>query len=43
MTQKPSYSAIKRVFFAPVDHQKFLELKERQQQEMAKAGLFSIR
>ncbi|WP_272946695.1 hypothetical protein [Arthrobacter sp. ERGS1:01] len=43
MKKKRSLSAVKRVFFTPVDHQKFVELRESTQQQIMRVDLFNIR
>jgi len=47
MTQESSYpgrlSAVKRVFFAPVDQEKFDRMRERTQQDIMRVDLFNIR
>lgn len=43
MNPKPTKSSIKRIFFTPVDHQKFVELRERQYREIVRVDLFNIR
>jgi len=43
MKPKPSLSSIKRVFFTPVNHQKFTELREQQERQILRVDLFNIR
>lgn len=43
MNPKPIKSSIKRIFFTPVDHQKFTELRERQYRDIVRVDLFNIR
>ncbi|MHA7177791.1 hypothetical protein ACX80D_14160 [Arthrobacter sp. Sr24] len=43
MNPKPTKSSIKRIFFTPVDQQKFNELRERQYREIVRVDLFNIR
>ena len=47
MTQESSYpgrlSSVKRVFFAPVDQQKFDRMRERAQRDIVRVDLFNIR
>lgn len=47
MKQESSYpgrlSAVKRVFFAPVDQEKFERMRENLQQDMIRVDLFNIR
>ncbi len=47
MTQESSYpgrlSVVKRVFFAPVEQQKFDRMRERTQQDIMRVDLFNIR
>lgn len=47
MQQNSSYpgrlSAVKRVFFAPVDQEKFDRMRERNRIEMTRVDLFTIR
>lgn len=47
MKQESSYpgrlSAVKRVFFAPVDQQKFDRMRERTQQDIMRVDLFNLR
>ncbi|WP_272946744.1 hypothetical protein [Arthrobacter alpinus] len=43
MNPKPTKSSIRRIFFAPVDQQKFNELRERQYREIIRVDLFNIR
>lgn len=47
MKQESSYpgrlSAMKRVFFAPVDQQKFDRMRARTQQDIMRVDLFNIR
>lgn len=47
MKQESSYpgrlSAVKRVFFAPVDQEKFDRMRELAQQDMTRVDLFNIR
>ncbi|WP_218063921.1 hypothetical protein [Arthrobacter wenxiniae] len=43
LNPKPQFSAIKRVFFTPVDQRKFNEMRDRQQREILRIDLFNIR
>ncbi|MHA7268674.1 hypothetical protein [Arthrobacter sp. HLT1-20] len=43
MNPKPIKSSIKRIFFAPVDQQKFDQLRDRQYREIVRVDLFNIR
>ncbi|MHA7304208.1 hypothetical protein ACX80E_03020 [Arthrobacter sp. TMN-49] len=43
MNPKPSKSSIKRIFFTPVDQQKFNELRDRHYREIVRVDLFTIR
>lgn len=43
MNPKPIKSTIKRIFFTPVDQQKFDQLRDRQYREIVGVDLFNIR
>ncbi|WP_256939682.1 MULTISPECIES: hypothetical protein [unclassified Arthrobacter] len=43
MSPKPRRSSIKRVFFTPVDQEKFNQMRERQYREIIRVDLFNIR
>ncbi|WP_256127904.1 MULTISPECIES: hypothetical protein [unclassified Arthrobacter] len=43
MNPRPQFSALKRVFFTPVDQQKFNAMRDRQQREILRMDLFNIR
>jgi hypothetical protein len=43
MSPKPSFSAVKRVFFTPVDHKKFSELRDNTERQILRVDLFNIR
>lgn len=43
MKSRQSFSAVKRVFFAPVDQQKFNEMRDRQERQILRLDLFNIR
>ncbi|MGA7206290.1 MAG: hypothetical protein WBX27_16860 [Specibacter sp.] len=43
MSPKPSFSAVKRVFFTPIDHKKFMELRDNTQQQILRVNPFNIR
>lgn len=47
MKKESSYpgrlSAVKRVFFAPVDQERFDRMRERTQQDLIRIDLFNIR
>jgi len=43
MKPKPSLSSIKRIFFSPVNEEKFVELRDRDRQQIQQVDLFNIR
>lgn len=43
MKRKSSFSSFKRIFFAPVNEEKFIELRERNQREIMQIDPFNIR
>ena len=43
LTSRQSPSAVKRVFFAPVDQQKFNVMRDRQERQVLRVDLFNIR
>lgn len=43
LKSRQTISAVKRVFFAPVDHRKFNEMREQQQRQILRIDLFNIR
>ncbi|WP_449373151.1 hypothetical protein [Arthrobacter psychrolactophilus] len=43
MSPKPLKSAIKRVFFTPIDQEKFNQMRERQYREIVRVDLFNLR
>ncbi|SEE07159.1 hypothetical protein SAMN04489740_0598 [Arthrobacter alpinus] len=43
MNPKSFRSSVKRIFFTPVDQEKFNQLRERQYREIIRVDLFNIR
>ncbi|POH57851.1 hypothetical protein [Arthrobacter glacialis] len=43
MNAKPIKSSLKRIFFTPVDQQKFNQLRDRQYREIVRVDLVNIR
>lgn len=43
MNPKSLRSSVKRIFFAPVDQEKFNQLRDRQYREIVRVDLFNIR
>gem|GEM_PF-6919957 len=43
LKEKRSLPSARRVFFAPVDMQKFNEMREQQQRQILRIDLFNIR